>query len=134
VVKSAFSPAFFTFDGTHVIATRANGTLVGPPGLIPGLTSTPAQPGETIVLYATGFGPGSPALPAGLTVPAPSTLANQATIQIGGQTALLLFAGIVGSGEDQINLVVPNVPGDVPIAASVGGTQSPAGFVLTVHQ
>jgi len=135
IAKAAFSPAFFTFDGTHVIATHANGTLVGPPGLVTGMTTTPAQPGETIVLYATGFGPGNPPLPAGLTVPAPSPLANQATVQVGGQTAMLLFAGIAGSGLDQINLIVPNVPnGDVPIVAGVGGVQSPAGFVLTVRQ
>ena len=135
VAKAAFSPAFFAFDGTHVVATHTDGSLIGPPGLVKGIATTPAQPGETIVLYATGFGPGNPALPAGLTVAAPSQLANPATAKVGGQAAQVLFAGIIGSGLDQINMVVPTVPnGDIPIVAAVGGIQSPAGFVLTVHQ
>jgi hypothetical protein len=32
----ALSPSFFVFDGTHVAATHANGTLVGPTTLYPG--------------------------------------------------------------------------------------------------
>lgn len=51
----ALSPSFFVFDGVHVVATHLNYTDVGPTTLYPGLT-TPAQPGETIVLFANGLG------------------------------------------------------------------------------
>ena len=51
----ALSPAFFVFNGgPYIAATHASGTLLGPASLYPGAT-TPAKPGETIVLYANGF-------------------------------------------------------------------------------
>ena len=40
-----------------------NGSLIGPATLYPG-TSTPAKPGETIVIYANGFDPRTYPLPA----------------------------------------------------------------------
>ena len=58
VQAQQYSPSFFTFDGTHVTATHADGSLLGPTSLYPGL-STPAKPNETIILYANGFGPTS---------------------------------------------------------------------------
>ena len=55
----AESPSFFVFNGgPYIAATHADGSLIGPATLYPGL-STPALPGETIVLYANGFGPTS---------------------------------------------------------------------------
>jgi uncharacterized protein (TIGR03437 family) len=51
------SPSFFILGGgPYVAATRAGGNLIGPTSLYPG-QSTADQPGETIVLYANGFGP-----------------------------------------------------------------------------
>ena len=44
------APSFFVFDGTHLAATHLNGSYLGPASLSPGLT-TPAKPGETVVLY-----------------------------------------------------------------------------------
>jgi uncharacterized protein (TIGR03437 family) len=50
------SPSFFVFNGgPYVAATHVNGSYLGPSTLYPGLT-TPAQPGETVVIYANGFG------------------------------------------------------------------------------
>src|ERR1022692_1327081 len=59
VQAQQYSPSFFTFDGIHVTATHANGSLIGPASLYSGLT-TPAKPNETIIVYANGFGPTSP--------------------------------------------------------------------------
>ena len=51
----ALSPSFFVINGgPYIVATHADYTVVGPPAIIPG--TTPAAPGETIVLYANGFG------------------------------------------------------------------------------
>ena len=48
-------PSLFNFDGSHIVATHLNDTIVGPATLYAGL-STPASPSEQIVVYATGFG------------------------------------------------------------------------------
>ena len=47
----AESPSFFVFNGgPYIAAVHLNGSLIGPTTLYPGY-STPAQPGETIVIY-----------------------------------------------------------------------------------
>jgi hypothetical protein len=46
------STSLFVFDATHVIGVHMDGTDIGPTTLYPGLT-TPAKPGETMVLFAT---------------------------------------------------------------------------------
>src|SRR4051794_21737254 len=69
----AFAPAFFT-TGKYAIATHTDGTLVAPAGAYPG--STPAKRGETVILWGTGFGPVSPAVPPGQT----SSTANGNTV------------------------------------------------------
>jgi len=45
-------------------------------GLISGVTTTPAQPGEVIILWGTGLGPSNPATPAGELVTQAAPLAN----------------------------------------------------------
>ena len=45
-------------------APMRTGADLGPTSLYPGLT-TPAAPGEVVILYANGFGPISPAVVAG---------------------------------------------------------------------
>ena len=54
----AASPGLF-FSGTNVgVITHANGTLV--------TTASPAVPGETVSIYATGLGAASPVVPTGV--------------------------------------------------------------------
>src|SRR6202040_4020396 len=115
------SPSFFVFDATHVAAIHANGSLLGPTTLYPGST-TPAKPGETVVLYANGFGPTSTPVVSGSTVQS-GTLSPLPVVKIGGVTAAVQFAGLVAPGEFQFNVVVPsNTPdGDQPIAATYNG-------------
>jgi hypothetical protein len=55
-VWGIYQPVFFTMDGTHVAARHQDGTLVGAVGMIPGVVSRPASPGEYLQLYGTGFG------------------------------------------------------------------------------
>ena len=128
------APSFFSFDDAgHVAATHADGSLLGPVALYPG-SSTPAQPGETIIVYGNGFGatstpvmPGSPQQN-GVLSPAPD-------FTIGGAAAQVQFAGLVFPGEYQFNLVVPNntPSGDQPIVATLGGRTTQAGAVLSVQ-
>jgi uncharacterized protein (TIGR03437 family) len=129
----ALSPAFFVFNGgPYVAATHANGSLLGPTSLYPGST-TPAKPGETIVLYANGFGPTTNPLVSGSLIQS-GNLAPQPAIKIGGIAATVTFAGLVSPGEFQFNVVVPTsiADGDQPVTASYGGMNTQAGTLITV--
>jgi uncharacterized protein (TIGR03437 family) len=128
------SPSFFVFDGTHIVATHADGTDIGPASLYPGLT-TPAKPGETIVIYANGFGPTSSPIVSG-AVSQSGSLSPMPLITIGGIQANIRFAGLnVTPGEFQFNVDVPvNLPnGDQPITATYSGGSTQAGALLTVQ-
>jgi uncharacterized protein (TIGR03437 family) len=134
VQAQAISPSFFVFDGTHVAATHLNGSFIGPTTLYPGL-STPAKPGETVMIYANGFGPTSTALVSGSPNQS-GTLSPLPVVQIGGVAASVQFAGLVAPGEFQFNVIVPSgVPnGDNPIVATYNGASTQSGAVITVSQ
>ena len=126
----SFAPALFSFDGKYLAATHADNSFLGKNGLFsanPALTA-PAKPGETIVLYGTGFGPTNPSVPAGqrTTVLAPTT--NPVNVTIGGQPAAVSFSGLVPPYASlyQLNVVVPaSVPdGDQRVVATVSGQAS----------
>ncbi len=138
--KAAFSPAFFIFNNDKYIAARhADFSLLGPTSLYPGST-TPAKPGDTILLYGTGFGQTTPATPNGQIFPgasdgAPKT-ANNVTVRFGGTTVSPSFAGLTATGEFQINVQVPDSApnGDIQVIATVGGVSSLTGAFITVHK
>jgi uncharacterized protein (TIGR03437 family) len=128
------SPSFFVFDGSHVVGTHLNGTDIGPATLYPGLT-TPAKPGETIVLFGNGFGTTSTPIVSGAGTQSGS-LSPTPVITIGGIQASVRFAGLnIAPGEFQFNVDVPsNVPdGDQPITATYNGVATQAGALLTVQ-
>jgi uncharacterized protein (TIGR03118 family) len=122
------APSFFLFGGTkYIAATHAdNISLLGPPNLITGATTTPAKPGETIVLYGNGFGVTNPAAPNGQTITTALPLATLPTVTIGGANAQVLFAGLSSVGLYQLNVVVPNgLPaGDAAVVAQADGMRS----------
>ena len=131
----ALAPAFFMeTDGKHVMATHADGTLVGPTAPAPS-TASPAKPGETIMLWGTGFGPTNPPAPNGMVVSSPLALVNTPVVMIGGTAAVVSSANLSSAGMDQITVVVPaSAPnGDVPVAAQVAGVGAPASL-LAVQQ
>ena len=134
VQARATSPSFFVFDGTHVAATHVDGSLIGPTTLYPG-QSTPAKTGETIVIYANGFGPTSTPVVNGSSSQS-GTLSPLPAVQIGGVAATVQFAGLVAPGEFQFNVIVPSgLPnGDNPIIASYNGASTQSSAVITVSQ
>ena len=130
----ATSPSFFVFNGgPSVAATHANGSLIGPTTLYPGAT-TPAKPGENIVLYANGFGPASTPVQSG-SVTQSGTLSPLPVISIGGQAVAVSFAGLVAPGEFQFNVTVPAslAHGDQAVNATYGAGSTQAGTLITIH-
>ena len=131
----AASPSFFVFGGgPYVAAVHASGGLIGPATLYPGST-TPAKPGETILLFANGFGAVNPAVVSGSSVQT-GTLPALPAIMIGGQPALVQFAGIHSTpGEFQFNVVVPSgLPnGDQTLVATYNSASTQASTLLSVH-
>jgi uncharacterized protein (TIGR03437 family) len=135
VQAQAESPSFFVFGGgPYIAATHANGSYLGPTSLYPGLT-TPAQPGETIVMYANGFGSTSTPVVSGSETQS-GTLSPMPVITIGGVAARVTFAGLVYPGEFQFNVVVPPslANGDQPTMAMYNGLTTQAGTLITVQQ
>ena len=124
------APAFFTIGtnatsgNIYIAAEHANGTLIGPAATITG--ATPAEPGETIVLFATGFGP---------TLASGEVLAVTPTIAIDGIAADVTFAGLVGPGLYQLNVVVPTtvtLGQDVLVVGLSGDFETQPNAFLTI--
>ncbi len=135
VQEQALAPALFTTGGSYVAAVHADGTYVGKPGLIPGVVTRPAQPGETIMIFGTGFGLTKPRVPTNQLVTAPAPLAGGAQVTIGGVVAPVAYAGLVESGLYQLNVKVPSLPnGDAAFVASTAGQSTQAGVSITIQQ
>jgi uncharacterized protein (TIGR03437 family) len=130
----SLSPSFFVFNGgPYVAATHLNGSLIGPASLYPGLT-TPAKPGETIVLYANGFGSTTVSVQSG-SVSQSGTLSPLPVVKIGGVAATVQYAGLGAPGEFQFNVMISAslTNGDQPITATYGGTSTQSGTLITIH-
>lgn len=128
VTLQAVAPALFSFDGTYAAAAHADGTFVGKTGLFasaPSLT-TPAKPGETIILYGTGFGGTSPAAADGSITTGAAAIADSVRVTIGGTEATAVYAGLAPGFARlyQFNVTVPEsaADGDLPVMITVGGT------------
>jgi uncharacterized protein (TIGR03437 family) len=130
----AVAPAFLLFPGNYVAATHANGGLLGPASLYPG-ASTPAQPGEEVVIYAVGFGLPSAPLTAGSSTQSGS-LPVLPVCTIGTNLAAVAFAGLTSPGLYQLNIVIPaGTPnGNQSISCTYGGSATPAGDLIAVGQ
>ena len=129
VQAQAASPAFFVIGGGYVAAEHADGSYLGPASLY-----TPARPGETVVLFGTGFGPTSPPVTAGSAVQF-APLPTLPVIIIGGNAATVQFAGLAGvPGEFQFNVVVPLAAqnGDNTLTAVYNGLTTQTGVLLNV--
>jgi uncharacterized protein (TIGR03437 family) len=136
---AAVSPAFFLWNGKYAVATRPDFTYVGPPGLFSSVTTTPAKPGDTVILWGTGFGATTPAIPPGTLTPSTSATLNDAvTVTVGGLSAQYLGGALTpgNAGLYQIAIKIPaSAPnGDLPVLASIDGVQTPSGVSINVQQ
>jgi uncharacterized protein (TIGR03437 family) len=135
VEAQALSPSFFVINGGPYIVAQhgADNSLVGPSALYPGQTS-PAKPGETVVLYGNGFGPTSSAVVSGAETQG-GTLSPLPSVTVGGLPATVNFAGLISPGLYQINVVIPAGlgSGDQPILATYKGAETGPVEVITVQ-
>jgi len=136
---SAYGPAFFVWPGNQVVATRTDYSDAVKAGTFAGATTVAAKPGDVIVLWATGFGPTSPAAPAGFAVPSDKAYntSSQPSITI-NNVAATVYGAALASGSVGLYQIAIQVPpsladGDWPIQALIGGVLSPAGTILSVH-
>ena len=137
ITSSTVQPAFFEWPGNYAVATDASYDWLVKNGTF-STTTAPAKPGETVILWGTGFGPTTPAAPAGQLVPPNSYSVNGVTVTVGGAQANVLATALSPglAGVYQVAITVPPTlaNGDYPIMATVGGVQSPSGVKLTVQQ
>lgn len=128
-------PAFFRLTDEYLLATNAAGGYVGPANAVAGLLTTPARPGDIIVLYGSGFGPTNPALDPGEVPAGASPLLNPVRIRIGQADASLAWAGLIGPGLYQFNVTVPDLAsGDYPVVAAVAGVRTRSAGRLRVQR
>lgn len=131
------APAFFLWESRYAVATRPDFTYIGPPNLFEGITTTPARPGEIVVLWGTGFGPTVPPAPANRVVESLHHVSTPPVVRIGGMEAEFIYAVLTpgNAGVYQIGVRIPAAApaGDLPVVAEVGGVSSPAEVFIAVQ-
>ena len=113
-------------------ATHADYSIIGPATLYPGL-STPAKPGEEVVLWAVGFG-----LPAGTLTPGASSqsgaMPENPKCTVGGNPASVVI-NLVSPGLYQLNLTVPPEArnGDNQLTCLYSGVPTTDGTIIAIE-
>jgi uncharacterized protein (TIGR03437 family) len=146
VTVQATAPEFFYFlhngSGHNPIAAlnALTGTFIGAAGLLPGVTTASARPGDILTLFGTGFGVTDPTFGPGELPGGAAQVTAPVSISLGGVTLAasdILYVGVTqNAGLYQVNLRVPvGVPdGDQALVITVGGAASPAGAFITVSR
>jgi uncharacterized protein (TIGR03437 family) len=130
----AVVPTFLLFNPSGpVVATHADYSLLGSATLYPGY-STPAKPGEQVIIYAIGFGLPVNALVNGSSSQSGS-LPSALACQVGGLPASAIVT-LIGPGLYQLNLTIPSgaQTGNNPIGCTYSGATTPSGDTIAVQQ
>jgi uncharacterized protein (TIGR03437 family) len=139
VAAQTAQPAFFQW-GNYAVATTQDYALAVKNGTLAGVTTTPAQPGEVIILWGTGFGPTSPSAPAGVEVPSSTTYntATTVTVTVGGKAGTVygaaLAPGFAGLYQVAIQIPASLANGDYPVVATISDAKSPSTTLITVQE
>jgi len=116
-----YSPGIFILDQAGTGAFFHNSTFTVVTG------SSPANPGEAIVIYATGLGPVSPAGVSGASPSLASTV-TRPTVTLGGVSCNILYSGLAPElvSVYQIDITVPSglSAGNQPLQIGIGGLLS----------
>jgi uncharacterized protein (TIGR03437 family) len=140
VGAASVSPAFFELSGNQAIATRLDYTYAAANGTIPGLATTPAKPGDVLILWGTGFGATNPATLPGSVTPSDQTYSasDPVTVTINGAQAnvysVALTPGLAGVYQVAIQVPQTLANGNWQLVATTqDGFSSASGVILTVH-
>ena len=146
VTLAALSPCFSLLDAKHVAAIilRPDGSgayaggaydIVGPTGTSLGYKTVAAKAGDVLELFGVGFGPTTPAVPAGKPFAGAAPTMNAVQIKINGQNVTPAFAGLTAAGLYQFNITIPaGLPsGDQSLQATVAGVQTPTNAVISIQ-
>jgi uncharacterized protein (TIGR03437 family) len=122
VTIAAAGPAIFTLYGSQAAAARNQDYSVNS-------QDNPAPAGQAILLFGTGLGAVSPAVPTGTAASGDtlSYVSAKVTATVGGALADVLFAGLAPgfAGLWQVNVTLPTgMTGAVPVIVSVAGVAS----------
>jgi uncharacterized protein (TIGR03437 family) len=133
------APTTFQIGGNqYVVAQHKDGSYVLPAGAIAGVNSSPAQPGETVLIYGVGFGPATPNIPAGEIVTEENQLSLPFQMMFGQTPAQFKYDGLAPNyvGLYQFDVVVPTVPDNdlVPLTFTLGGSAGTQKLFTTVRQ
>lgn len=126
-IKHSVAPALFTYES----AGRRYAAAIHPDGAL--LTTRASRPGDTILIYANGFGSTLPAVASGRVFHGAAPIAGSVRVSIGALAARVDFAGLVGAGLYQLNVVVPDLaPGDHLVKAQIEGFETQPGVFLPI--
>ncbi|HEX5228688.1 MAG TPA: hypothetical protein VFW44_13305 [Bryobacteraceae bacterium] len=134
------APAFFTWPGNQVVATRQDYSYAVKSGTFASLTTAAAKPGDVLVLWGTGFGPTTPAALVGYLTPSDQTYSTSTLpkVTIDNVSAKVYGAALAPgfAGLYQVAIQVPETlgNGEWPLVATVGGVSSPGSLVLAVEK
>ena len=138
VQAAAQSLSFFDFVSSaglqYVYGRHADGSLIGPATLYPGLT-TPAKPGEAIFVAGTGFGPTDVPIVSGSLSQSGMLPQPWPVVTVGGIPTEVVFAGLAAVGTYQFNFQIPpNAPdGDLLLTAAYNGLTIQPQLLITVQ-
>ena len=145
VTLAQFAPSFNLLDAKHVtgIILRSSGgdygggtyDIVGPTGSSFGYPTVAAKAGDSVVLFAVGLGPTTPAVLAGQAYSGAASTNSPVVLRINNVAVTPSFAGISSAGLYQINLIMPTGAGtgDVPLLATVGGVSTQNNVVVSLQ-
>jgi uncharacterized protein (TIGR03437 family) len=123
-------------DGSGAFGSGQNSyDIIGPAGTSLGYPTVPAKAGDSVVLFGVGFGPTSPAVPAGQPFSGAADATGTITLTINGQAVTTSFAGLDSPGLFQFNLILPSGlgTGDQPVSASLNGASTQAAVVIALQ-
>lgn len=146
VTMGRFTPSLSLLDEKHpaAIILRTDGSgaygggsydIVGPTGTSLGYKTVAAKAGDTLSFYGVGFGPTSPVVPSGMPFAGFAATTNAVQLLINGITVTPSSSGLSSAGLYQFNITLPAGlgTGDVPLQATVAGTSSPIGVMLSLQ-
>lgn len=137
VTSEAVSPALFAWPGAQPVATRLDYSLAVRDGTFAAKT-TAARPGDTLILWGTGFGATIPAAPDGRVVPRTVHSLKGSSIVLAGKpvtvVGALLAPGLAGVYQIAVQIPSTLASGNHHLTAAVNGIPSSSSLAIAIQQ